>query len=98
MIGNLRRQRIALGLRRQLAKRCEVALAHVVDARQRVAKPIGSGSRRHIEQRVGDTAHRRHDDGRTAAVARPRGSHDLDQSADRVGIGDGRAAEFLDNH
>ena len=50
------------------------------------------------EQRVGDAAHRRHDDGRAAAVAGARVAHDLDQAADGVGIGDRRAAEFLNDH
>ena len=50
------------------------------------------------EQRVGDPAHRRHDDHRPAAVARARGADDLDQASDGVGIGDRRAAEFLNDH
>ena len=50
------------------------------------------------QQRVGDLAHRRHDDDRAAAVSRPRGPDDLNQTSDSFWIGDRRAAEFLNDH
>ena len=63
-----------------------------------VAGAAGPSRRRDPQQRVGDLAHRRHDDHRPAAVARARGPDDLDQTSDGFWIGDRRAAEFLNNH
>src|SRR5262245_54561027 len=75
-----------------------MALAQLVNARQRVTGPAGARRRGDGEQRIGDLAHRRHDNHRAAPVARPRGPDNLDQATDSFWIGDRRAAKFLYDH
>src|SRR5262245_30258414 len=75
-----------------------MALAQLVDAWQRLTGPAGARRGGDGEQRIGDLAHRRHDDHRAAPITGPRGPDNLDQATDSFWIGDRRAAEFLYDH
>ena len=70
----------------------------LLETRQRIIDAATTGGRRNGEQRIGDAAHRRHDDRWTAAIARPGRADDLNQSSNCVWVSDGGTAEFLDNH
>ena len=96
--GDLCAERTVRRVRRERARRRQVPFAQLLETRKRLVDAASAGRRRNGEQRVGDAAHRRHDDRGSAAIARPRRTDDLNQASDRVGVGDGRAAEFLDNH
>jgi hypothetical protein len=50
------------------------------------------------KQCIGNAAHRRHHDGGSASIARAGVADNVNQSLYCFGIGDGGAAEFLDNH
>src|SRR4029079_10388576 len=73
-------------------------LAQLIEACQRVLEAPTASRRRDAEERIGDAAHRRHDDGGPPSIARARGADNLNQSLNSFGIGDRGAAEFLDNH
>src|SRR5262245_47605754 len=73
-------------------------LAQLVKTCERVLEAPSASRGGDTEQRIGDAAHRRNDDGGPPSVSRARVSDNLNQSLNRFGIGDGGAAEFLDNH
>lgn len=73
-------------------------LAQLFEPCKRILSTTGARGRRNGQQRVGHAAHRRHNDRRTAAIARPGRADDLNQSVNRVWICDRSTAEFLDNH
>jgi hypothetical protein len=73
-------------------------LAQLIEACQRVLEAPSASRRRNAEERVGDAAHRRDDDGGPPPIPQARGADNLNQSLNGFWIGDGRAAEFLDNH
>jgi hypothetical protein len=70
-------------------------LAQLVHPVERLTGTAGPRRRRNGEERVGDLAHRRHDDHWTTPVPSARSPDDVDQTSDRFWIGDRRAAEFL---
>ena len=83
---------------RQVARRGQVTIANLRDAREGLVGVGGGRVGRHLEEAVGHAAHGGHDHGRAGAVARAGRTDDLDEAADGVGVGDRRAAEFLYDH
>src|SRR5262245_22517217 len=73
-------------------------LAQLIETGQRVLEAPTASRRGDAEERIGDAAHRRDDDGGPPPIPRARVADNLNQSLNGFGIGDGRAAEFLDNH
>ncbi len=81
-------QRHARGVGDECRRDGAVSLTQLFDVRQRGVGPRFAGVGGNLEQAIGDLAHRRHDDHRTTAVALARGTNDLDETPDCVGIGD----------
>ena len=82
----------------QLTYGGDMSIADLAHLRERVVELRGAGRGGDAEQPVGDTAHRGHHDCRTASIARPRRPYNFNQASDSFGVGDGGAAEFLNDH
>jgi hypothetical protein len=89
---------LPFGTGRELASGRDVPRANLLNPRARVVRARLTCGRRDAEQTIGYAAHRRDDDRRAAAVARPRRPHDVNQALDGCSVGDRGPAEFLNNH
>jgi len=73
-------------------------LTQLIETRQRVFEASSASRGGDAKERIGDAAHRRDDDGRATSVPGARAPDNLNQPLNGFGVGDRRAAEFLDNH
>jgi hypothetical protein len=73
-------------------------LAQLLEACERVIEPTAAGGRRHAEEGIRHPTHRGDDHGGPASIPGARIADNLNQPLNCFRIGDGGAAEFLDNH